>query len=428
MKIIGTLMLCSVILFQCSHNIYAQDTLKITVEQAEKRFLEHNLQLLAERYNVDIADAAIAQARLWENPNVTLSGVNLWATKTQRGEIGENAFPPLKYTDCSVELSQLIQTAGKRRKLVDREKVSKEIVLQEFEDVLRGLKAELRKSIYAMQYSRSYYAILVCQRNSIVSLVHSHKKHVQLGNIAKSELIRLQSSLVELDNEVNEVRSALIEQEMALKILLNIAPLAQIEIVDNAGTAKNPNDMALSDLLQTAGKSRPDMKQLELQTQFYRKSLDYEKSQRVPDLTLVANYDRYAGLWKNFVGFGVSIDLPVFNRNQGNIRTAQLQVEQSLYVAQQQQHIIQHEVAAAYNNYVNAYNFYREIEDDELFSELETMLEIYAKNLTNRNIGMIEYIDFMDTYRTSNQIMLTTKMNVQTLFEELQYAVGTDIQ
>ncbi|MCL2329218.1 MAG: TolC family protein [Bacteroidetes bacterium] len=428
MKIIRTLMVCIVVLFQCTLKTIAQDTTKITIEQAEKRFLEHNLQLLAERYNIDIADAAIVQARLWENPNVTVSGVNLWATKTQRGEMEDFAAPPLKYTDFSVELRQLIQTASKRRKSVNREKVSKEIALQEFEDILRGLKVELRKSMYAIQYSRSYLAILISQRNSIVSLVNSHKKHVQLGNIAKSELIRLQSSLIELDNEVNDVRTALIEQEMALKVLLNIAPSTQIEIIGDTKTAKNPNDIVLSDLLQTAEKSRPDMKQLELQTQFYQRSLDYEKSQRAPDITMIANYDRYSGAWKNFISFGVSVDLPVFNRNQGNIRTAKLHIEQSLYVVQQQQNVIRHEVVAAYNNYVNAYNLYQEIEDDELFSELETMLEIYAKNLTNRNINMIEYIDFMNTYRTSNQIMLTTKMNVQTLFEELQYTIGADIQ
>ena len=418
----------SILLFFSSLMCFSQEQLKLNREEIETLFLQNNLELIASTYNISIADAAIAQAKLWENPNLTVSSINLWSTETQRNEIEDIAVSPLKNTDFSIELSQLIQTANKRRKLIRLEKVSKEIAQQEFEDVLRGLKAELRKSIYEIQYSQSYLNMLNNQRLYINQLVESHKKHVQLGNIPKSELIRLQSSLIELDNEINDTQMDLMEQEKTLKVLLNINPLTRIEITDDSKTTKNPDNIILSDLLQTAEEFRPDMKQSELQTQYYQRSLDYEKSQRAPDITVIANYDRYGGIWRNFIGFGISVDLPFFNRNQGNIRAAKLGIEQSLHLTQQQQNLIRHEVVAAYNNYVNTYNFYQEIENADLFSELDNMLEVYAKNLMNRNINMLEYMDFMDTYRTSNQIMLTTKKNVNTQFEELQYSVGIDVK
>ena len=131
--------------------VFGQDrvTVKLNTEQIEALFLKQNLQLVAERMNIDLADAEIAQAKLWENPTFTLADLNLWSTATQR--TGEE-IPPLfgnfgRNTEFSVELSQLIYTANKRKKLIAREKVSKEIVIQEFEDVLRGLKTELRKTI-----------------------------------------------------------------------------------------------------------------------------------------------------------------------------------------------------------------------------------------------------------------------------------------
>ncbi|WP_296940093.1 TolC family protein [uncultured Dysgonomonas sp.] len=415
-------------------SLFAQEekSIKLTAGEVESLFLSNNLQLIATRFDVDIADAAIAQAKLWDNPNLSISDVNLWSTRSQRDGESE-VIPPLfgsfaKNTEFSIELSQLIQTANKRGKLVNREKVSKEIALQEFEEVLRGLKVELRKSVYEIQYSQAYLAILTNQRESLSRLIESHKKQVSQGNIAKNELLRLQSSFLELENEINELRSDLNEQQKTLKVLLNVDPFTNLEVEENSNTQKSPDSILLARLMELAEESRPDMKLHNLQTQYHEKSLAYEKSLRVPDLTISANYDRYGGVWKDFIGFGVSIDLPLFNRNQGNIRAARISRDQSLYLARQQQNIIQHEVAASYNNYVYTYAFYKKINDDSLLPELDNMLDTYTKNLQNRNISMLEYIDFMDAYRANKQTVLTAKKKVSMQFEELQYTVGTEIR
>src|ERR1700677_2834444 len=46
-----------------------QDTLRLQLPEAEKMFLDSNLQLLAQRYNVDANQALVIQAKLWPNPN-----------------------------------------------------------------------------------------------------------------------------------------------------------------------------------------------------------------------------------------------------------------------------------------------------------------------------------------------------------------------
>src|SRR5271170_4589398 len=49
-----------------------QDTLRLTLPEAEKMFLDSNLQLLAQRYNIDANQALVIQARLWPNPNFSV--------------------------------------------------------------------------------------------------------------------------------------------------------------------------------------------------------------------------------------------------------------------------------------------------------------------------------------------------------------------
>ena len=139
------------ILFISVFTVQGQNFLRLTPSDIESLFLKQNLKLIAEQMNIDIADAEIVQAKLWDNPNLSVSGINLWSTKSQRDGNPELSSPLFgnfgKHTQFSVELSQLIQTANKRGKLVARDKISKEIAVQEFETVLRGLKSELRKSI-----------------------------------------------------------------------------------------------------------------------------------------------------------------------------------------------------------------------------------------------------------------------------------------
>lgn len=406
--------------------------LQLSAEQVEALFLKQNLQLIAEHLNIDIADAAIVQAKLWDNPEISVGQINLWSTDRQR-EGEKEAIPPLfgsfaRNTQFSVELSQLIQTAGKRGKLVKQEKISKEIAIQEFEEVFRGLKVELRKSINEIVYLQAYQKVLAQQEESLGQLTIAYQKQVAQGNIAKSELLRLQSALLELENEANDTQIDINEQQKGLKTLLNVPPSVVIEIIDNTKKVQNPTNLSLAELLAMASEYRPDVKASRLQTQYHEKSLAYEKAQRIPDLTVNANYDRYGGVWKDFIGFGVSFDIPFFNRNQGNIKAARINRDQSIHLAELQQNQAQHEVAEAFGNYALAYRFYKRVSENSLLSELDGMLTIYTKNLLNKNISMLEYIDFMDSYKTNKETLLSARKKVDTQFEELQYTVGSEIK
>lgn len=414
--------------------IYAQmpQHLQLSAQEIEAIFLEQNLELIAEKMNIGIADAEIIQAKLWDNPELSISSVNLWSTKNQRD--GEDVMiPPLfgsfaKNTQFSIELSQLIQTANKRSKLVNREKVSKEIAIQEFEEVLRGLKVELRKTISETSYSQAYLSVLNTELESLEKLIGAYDKQVKLGNISKNELLRLQSSALELESEINETQEELNEHLKTLKTLLNAEPGITIEIKNEDNQYISPDRLSLAELIEIARDNRPDIKRQNLQIKYHEKSLSYEKAQRIPDITVSAEYDRYGGVWKDFVGFGVSFDLPFLNRNQGSIKAARISRDQSQYLAQQQQNIAQHEIAEAYTNYTQAYGFYTKIKNNELITELDNMLAAYTKNLLNRNISMLEYIDFMEAYRTNKETILSSKKKLALSYEELQYTTGTEIK
>jgi len=413
------------ILFPIS--IYAQlsETLKLSREEIETIFLKQNLALIAEKMNISIADAEIMQAKLWENPTLSVSDVNFWGNESQREALREvGANDNIQF---AVELSQLITTAGKRRKEVAVQKVSKEMAIQEFGETLRGLKTELRKSINEILYFQKYEIVLSGQVDVLAKLITAYEKQVKNGNLSKAELLRLQSSSLEIENELHQLRIEANSQLKTLKSLLNLPPATHIIVVSDA----HNEDVilpALQDLYSLATENRPDLKHQKLQTDWFTKTLKLEKAKLVPDIGLSASYDRYAGIWKDFFGFGVSFDLPVFNRNQGNIKAARLGLEQSKYLERQVQNEVFNEISEAYSNHEQSLNFYRKISNNELLSELDNMLDVYTRNLLNRNISMLEFIDFMESYQTSKQIFLETQKSVSNNFEELQYSIGIDIK
>ena len=413
-------------------NAQEHRAVSFTPEEVETVFLKQNLQLIAEQLNVAIADAAILQAKLWENPELSIGSVNLWSTSSQReGEV--QVIAPIfgsfaKNTQFTVELSQLIQTANKRGKLVKKEKAAKEMAIQEFEDVLRGLKTELKKTVNELIYLQSYYAALNVQQESLSKLIAAYRKQVERGNIAKSELVRLQTSALEIGSEKNEVQAELNAQQKNLKVLMGLEPYITVEIVASSSVLANPQSMRLAELQERSVLSRPDLKKQELEKHYFEKSLAYEKSLRMPDVTFGASYDRAGGIWKDFVGFSLSFSLPVLNRNQGNIKASKIGLQQSQYLLQYQQSIVQNEVVEAYASYSQAYQLYQQVSEDNLLAELDSMLDVYTKNLMSRNISLLEFTDFMDAYKTGKQTILMSHKNLYNSFEELQYIVGTEIR
>ena len=163
------------------------DTVYMSAAQAEELFLRRNLQLIAEKLNIDKAAAAIVQARLWQNPNFSFDGLNLWTSKAQRqGE--DEIVPPLfgsfaRNTTFAVGVEQMIQLAGKRRKLIALEQLSKDMAEQYFEELLRSLKVELRNACNDLLYMQEYRTTLESQMQTLNRLVANQRAQIEQGNL-----------------------------------------------------------------------------------------------------------------------------------------------------------------------------------------------------------------------------------------------------
>lgn len=415
-----------------SFNLLAQQSLTFSREEAEAVFLKQNLSLMAEKLEIPKAEAAVLQAKLWPNPTLSIEEVNLWASPTQIAVAGEE-LPPLsgdwgKHQQFSIGIEQLIQTAGKRRKLMALEQVSADKAQQYFEELLRNLKVEFRTQLTEPQFLQFHKKVYDSQINAIDQLTEAYGRQVELGHIPKGEFIRLKALALQFAKTSKDIGNDINEAQKELKQLMHLPAETHLVITDEDFLidTKYFHLLDIKSLIESAKEHRADLKISELDGQHYQKLYEYEKAQRIPDINFKAGYDRGGNILYNFVGFGLEIDLPIFNRNQGNVKAARIGMEQSDFLLEEKSLAIENEIVKAYRDLSEAIDFFEKI-DAEYENTLDVLLNSYLKNFKERNISLLEFLDFLEAYMDNKEIILEAGKEVHNRAEALNYVLGQDV-
>lgn len=411
----------------------AGDTIRLTRAEAETRLLQQNLFLLAARLEIDQAEARIVQAKAWPNPTLDIDEVNLWATPAQLGYFGEE-LPPFspggfgRNQQLTIQLEQVVRTAGKRGKLIELERVGRDMAAEYLQDVLRELKREFRAALAELLYHQQMADVLQQQVLSTAQLVQAFERLGEVGDVDPAELLRLEALLLELRAELRERQAELNAVHAELAVLLALPPQDHLR-VDPDGMLPEPariEALSLAELQALARSGNPDIRLAQLDRQYQERTLAWEKAQRTPDLALRAGYDRGGNFMKDFVGFGIGVELPVLDRNKGNIRAARFAVEQRSILSTHTEERVIAEVGRAHTDLLQSLAFYRELPLDRL-PNLDAMLESYTRNFQERNVAMLRFLDFFESYRETRRIIHAAQRDLVIAAGELEYHTATEL-
>ena len=399
------------------------DTLRLGLPELEKRFLDSNLLLLASHYNVDAQKALIQQAKLWDNPVLNTDQV-----------ISANGkfFPYGKNPDGSysgqyyVQVQQLIKTAGKRSKLINLATTNAKLSELQLQDVLRNLRYQLRTDYHNIIQQLGTRSIYESQLAQLHKLLSGMEAQLAAGNIAQKDYLRIQALIISLEQDMNDLNRAIADNESDLKTLLQMKDDAFIKPTDNANTAQTNNLVTTDQLFETGKQNNPNYLLQQTQTVFQQQNLSYQKALRSPDITLGPNFDRNSSFAPNYVGLGISLPLPILNKNQGNIKSAE-------YSIKQQQSVTANAETELRNNISNAYQKFLLIlkqqnsTQQQFYQKYEAMYRNILQSYQQKQINLLEFLDFFNDYTGSQQRLLQQGLNLQLAKEELNYHTGIDI-
>ncbi|MFV0232409.1 TolC family protein [Empedobacter falsenii] len=395
----------------------------ITLDNLEAAFLQKNYALIANKFNVERIDAEIIQEKLWQNPTLSISEVNLWKTYNVEeqpylfGKYGKNQ-------QISVELEQLIETAGKRKKRVAIKELEKSSALFEYEELLRELKKELRQTYFSLARIQSEKKELQNSVDLFKQMMMQYQRQADLKNVPKADFYRLQTELIGLQKDQIELENQEIEYINKLRLLTQNSEL-NVNEIDFSRFNSHSKSIPFN-AKQLAKEQNIALKKQENEINLAEKQLILEKAQRTPDLAFQVNYDRGGNIMRDFVGVGVSIDLPIFNTNKGNIKASEIVLNQQ----QITKNALHSELDISIDRLQNqisqldkALIQWKKLNNQEQL----TMIDNYKKHLQNKQITLLEFIDFTQAYRESQQAYFDLLENYQNTFEELNYIVGQDL-
>lgn len=295
----------------------------LTLKEAEQRFLERNLSLIAERYNIDMAQAQVLQAKLFENPVISLE-------QNVYNRLNGKYFDFGKEGEAVVEIEQVIHLAGQRNKQVRLEKINKEIAEYQFEEVMRTLRQELNEKFVEVYFLSKSIAIYEKEVNSLQALLGGMKIQQEKGNISLMEISRLESMLFSLRKEKNERENDLLTTRGELNLLLNLPEDTQVQLSLDEEVLQqlDLSQLSFADLKAIINE-RPDQKIARSTVNASRANLKLQKSMAFPEFSVKGNYDRVGNFINDYFAIGVSLSVPIFNRNQGNIKAARFSIQQA---------------------------------------------------------------------------------------------------
>jgi len=392
----------------------------LSLEQCENLFQKSNLSLLAQQYNVDASKAAVIQAKIWDRPYVS-SELNLLNPPANK------MFDVGSYGQKTLAIQQLIYLGGKKRKEVDFAKSNVGISELQFEQLLRNLRFELQQSFYQVYFNQKKANSLKSQLANLDSLINTYSVQAEKGNVPLKDVVRLQSLSLFFKNELLDIQKDIFVQQENLKILTNTS-----ENINALVSEDSLNQKYLKPILQV--EEQLQKKALQKNPEYLTAlkimesndlMLKWQKSLATPDITVGANYDQRGGAFNNQVNLTFGIPLPLWNTNRGNIKMAAAQLGQTKMLKEQKVLEINSKVSTAYNTFIYQQNQYQQ--SVSIFQNFEKVYRGILQNFQKRNITMIEFTDFMESYNQSILFLNEIKKQVIINGENLNYLTNEKV-
>ena len=400
----------------------ATDTVRLTLPEAEQRLFQNNLAVLAQQYNVTVAQAQAVQARIIDNPTLYVEQ-DVLRRRIARPSVPEGTVG----SEAIVTVQQLFSLAGRRRAAGQVARQGAVVEQYNLQELLRLLRYQLRTIYYDVYFKQQTLKTYDTEITSLTRTVGLYQTQFEKGNIALKEVIRLRAFLFALQSERQAILNDVAADQTDLHVLLRDATGSQFVPLVNLGRTRDLSLRGYSEqqLVDTALVRRTDLNARRAAVEQQNLNLRLQQKLATPDLAVGYTYDKAGSYINNYSALTLGMAVPVFNRNQGNIQAAKAQIAGSRLLLDQQQLIVQSEIHQAYQLVARNDELFQTTDrDTSPFARLMVGIEqSYAK----RVLSVVEYLDFFESYKNNLVQLNTLRANRVRAFEQLNFAVGKPV-
>ena len=404
-------------LFGSVHLILAQTPVRLSYTQYMTCVINDNLGYAAEKLNVPAAQAEVTAAKVFNDPNLSVSYYNNENNTLQMGEGVE------------VELSKTF-TFGKRGANIALAKSEQALAEALLADYFRQLRADATVTYLEALRQQRLYQVKQRTYEHMRQLAESDSLRFRLGEIREVDATQ---SLVEagvLRNELAQAQSELYRAFSDLRLMMGTFGTDTLFVPE--GALQLPaRSFVLAELLDEAMRERTDLVVASRNKEVASKALKATRRERNTDVDLSIAVSRNARVHNEeapappFTGVtaGIAIPLKFSNFNKGSVRAARFREQQAELQYQEACLTVQTEVMQAYRMYevcsqqVEAY-------DNGLLRQAAEVMEGKNYSYQRGEVSLLEVLDAQRTYDDVQAQYIETLFNYSVALVELERAVG----
>jgi len=293
----------------------------------------------------------------------------------------------------TLQLNQRIELGGKRSARMDAAEHGKALAQAELEIVRAGVQTEVTSAFYDTLVAQERVRLAQSSIDLAQSALRAAQKRVEAGKVSPVEATKAGIALAGARVDHARAESALKSSRKRLATAMG-EPQVNFETVD--GNLETLPDLPEIETLESRLMQSPAYKKAQIEVDRRQAISEVERSKGVPDVTVSLGGRKNEELGLNQAILGVSIPIPVFDRNQGNLLESLRRADQAKDELTATQLQLSRDLAAAYEN-LNASRQEFLSWRDNILPSAQSAYDAASKGF---EMGKFSFLEVLDAQRT----------------------------
>jgi cobalt-zinc-cadmium efflux system outer membrane protein len=400
-----------------AHGQAPQGPVRITLDQAIQLALQNNHSLLANRTNIPQNLANEVTANLRPNPTLFTDWEYLPLYKPGVGILDYLHDS----TEGDIGLSYLFERGKKRQHRLQAAKGATAVTRSLVVDNERTLTFQVAQLFVNVQLAESTLDLALQDVKSFQETVNIAEAQYRVGAMSENDFLKIKLQLFQFQQDVEQAGLARVQALADLRQQLGSESVPAEYDVTGAFEYQ-PATVKLDDLQTRAVLSRPDLRAAQLGITAANSNYELAKANGKQDVTVSGNYSHVNGL--SAVTFSMSVPLPIFDRNQGNIAQTHYAITQAQQQQLQARGQVMDDVKDAYEGLIESDRITQYFRNGYLEAAQKSR-DISEYSFRRGATSLLDFLDAERTYRVTQLAYRQAVAACLTALEQLREAVGT---
>ena len=390
---------------------------RVTLDQAIDMALKHNHSLQAARTTILQNQALEITANL--RPNPTLSGDTQFLPLFNPNDFTTTYLNNNAQFDLGV--GYLFERGQKRQHRLQAAKDQTAVTTAQVGDNERTLTFNVASQFIAALLAQANVELADTDLKSFQQTVDIGEEQTKAGAMSEGDLLKIKLQMLQFQTDVSAAKLARVQAMASLRQLLGYESVPEsYEVIGDLEYV--PVKLGKDDLKALALRQRPDVRAAQLGVTAAESQLSLAQANGKRDVTASVNYSHVGDT--NGVSIFGSIELPIFDRNQGEIARTRYAVGQSQELSSEQASLALTDVENSYEA-LHTNDEVVQLYQSGYLKDSQDSRDISQYAYQRGAASLLDFLDAERSYRATQLAYRQALASYMTSLEQLRQAVGT---